>query len=322
MKKILSVLLIAVLLISFCACAKKQDRPSQEEKITIVSTVFPPYDYIRAITKDVEGIENIMLLAPGNESHSYEPSVSDIAQIKNADLFLYIGGESDEWVDGVLETTGSENAIALKTLVKTLEENDEGILTEEEEETAAVEGKKEAEEPEIDEHIWTSLRNSQLLVKKLCEKLCELKPENATDFKLNAEDYCKKLKDLDADFANFFSTVKNKTIVIADRNPFRYFAEDYSLKLIAAFEGCSSNSEISLGVQNELVKAVIKNKLSTVFVLENNNGIYADAICKQTGAKKAVLNSCHNVSADIFEKGTTYYELMVQNLETLKQNMK
>lgn len=315
MKKIISVLLITVLMISFCACSAKKTQSAQNEKLTIVSTIFPPYDYIRAITKDVESVENKMLLAPGNESHSYEPSVSDIAQIKNADLFLYIGGESDEWVDGVLETTGNKNAIALTDLVKTLEESKEGILTEEEEE-------EENGKHEFDEHIWSSLKNSQTIIKALCEKLSEMDPDNANDYKLNTADYCKKLAELDGEFTKFFSAKKNKTIVLADRNPFRYFAEDYSLNIVAAFAGCSSNSEISLGVQNELIKAVKTNKLSTIYVLENNNGVYADAICKQTGATKAVLNSCHNINQDLFDSGTTYYELMAQNLQTFKDTMK
>ena len=315
MKKIISVLLIAVLMISFCACSAKKEQNQESEKLTVVSTIFPPYDYIRAIAKDVESVENKMLLAPGNESHSYEPSVSDIAQIKNADLFIYIGGESDEWVDGVLETTGKDNAIALTEYVKTLEESEEGILTKEAEEAA--EG-----EPEIDEHIWSSLKNSQTIIKALCDKLCEIDPDNANDYKLNTDAYCKQLNTLDTEFTQFFNSKKDKTIVLADRNPFRYFAEDYSLNIVAAFAGCSSNSEISLGVQNELIKAVKSNKLSTIYVLEDNNGVYADAICKQTGAKKATLNSCHNINQDLFDKGTTYYELMAENLQTFKDTMK
>ena len=322
MKKIISILLIAVLMFSFCACSAKKEHTAKNDKLTIVSTIFPPYDYIRAITKDVESVENKMLLAPGNESHSYEPSVSDIAQIKNADLFLYIGGESDEWVDGVLDTTGNKNAIALTELVKTLEESDKGILTPEEEEGEEAEATETAEEPEIDEHIWSSLRNSQTIIKALCDKLCELDPDNANDYKVNADAYCKQLNELDTQFTQFFDSKKDKTIVLADRNPFRYFAEDYSLNIVAAFSGCSSNSEISLGVQNELIKAVKKYKLSTIYVLENNNGTYADAICKQTGATKATINSCHNIAQDLFDKGVTYYQLMAENLQTFKDTMK
>lgn len=321
MKKIISVLLIAVLMVSFCACSAKKEQSAKNEKLSIVSTIFPPYDYIRAITKDVESVENKMLLAPGNESHSYEPSVSDMAQIKNADLFVYIGGESDEWVDGVLETTGKQNAIALTELVETLEESEEGILTPEEEEEAETAEEAE-EEPEIDEHIWSSLKNSQKIIKALSDKLCELDPDNANDYKVNSDAYCKKLNELDTQFTQFFASKQNKTIVLADRNPLRYFAEDYSLNIVAAFAGCSSNSEISLGVQNELIKAVKKYKLSTIYVLENNNGIYADAICKQTGAAKATINSCHNINQDLFDKGVTYYELMAENLQIFKNTMK
>ena len=315
MKKIISLLLAAALLLSFCACSAKKAQQKDGAKLTVVSTIFPPYDYIRAITKGVDGIENIMLLAPGNESHSYEPSVSDIAQIKNADLFIYVGGESDEWVDNVLSTTGNANAVALTQVVQTYEESDEGILTEEEKDM-------QSDEPEIDEHVWSSLKKSQEMVNALCDKLCSLDEADAAVFKKNAEAYCSQLADLDAQFASFFASKENKTVVIADRNPLRYFGEDYSLKIIAAFAGCSSNSEISLGVQNKLIKAVKDNKLSTIYVLENNTAPYADAICKQTGAQKAVLNSCHNINQDLFDKGTTYYELMAQNLQTFKDTMK
>lgn len=314
MKKIISILLVATLLLSFGACKAKKENKSAD-KLTVVSTIFPPYDYIRAITKDVDGINNIMLLAPGNESHSYEPSVSDIAQIKNADLFVYVGGESDEWVDNVLSTTGNANAVALTQIVQTYEESDEGILSEEAE-------AEESEEPEIDEHVWSSLKKSQEMISALCDKLCELDEADSAVFKKNAEAYSKQLADLDAQFTSFFASKQNKTIVIADRNPFRYFGEDYSLNIIAAFAGCSSNSEISLGVQNKLISAVKNNKLSTIYVLENNTAPYADAICKQTGAEKAVLNSCHNINQDLFDKGTTYYELMAENLQTFKDTMK
>ena len=318
MKRILAVLLAAVLVLGFVGCAKKDSstttaatkEEAQNTGLNIVCTIFPQYDFMRAITKNVDGVNLKMLLAPGDESHSYSATLEDIAAIDSADLFIYVGGESDEWVKEVLKTASPKKAIALTDLVKTLEESDEGILAKEEE---------AEEEPAADEHVWTSLENTCEIIHALSQTISEIDGKHADVYTANADAYIKEFSNLDAKFVSLFAGVKNKTIVIADRNPFRYFCEEYGIKAIAAFAGCSSNNEIPLSVQNELIKAVKENGLKYVFVIELNNSDYADYIAAQTGAQKLTLNSCHNLSKENFESGKTFLELMSENYDTLSK---
>ena len=322
MKKIIAILLAAVLVLGFVGCAKKDStttaatetaKAAQEGGIHIVCTIFPQYDFMRAITKGVEGVNLKMLLAPGDESHSYSATLEDISAIDSADLFIYVGGESDEWVEEVLKTASPKKAVALTDLVKTLEESDEGILAGNEEE--------EEEEGAADEHVWTSLENTCEIIHALSQTMSEIDGKHADVYDANANAYIKEFNDLDAKFLSLFAGKQNKTIVIADRNPFRYFCEEYGIKAIAAFSGCSSNNEIPLAVQNELIKAVKENGLNYVYVIELNTSSYGDSIAEQAGAKKAVLNSCHNLSKEDFESGKTFLEMMTENYQTLSETM-
>ena len=321
MKKIITILLAAVLVLGFVGCAKKDSttttaattEKAQNTGVNIVCTIFPQYDFMRAITKNVDGVNVKMLLAPGDESHSYSATLEDIAAIDSADLFIYVGGESDEWVEEVLKTASPKKTIALTELVKTLEESDEGILVEEEE--------KEEEEGAADEHVWTSLENTCEIIHALSQAMSEIDGKNADVYDANANAYIKEFNSLDAKFVSLFAGIKNKTIVIADRNPFRYFCEEYGIKAIAAFAGCSSNNEIPLAVQNELIKAVKENGLKYVYVIELNTSSYGDSIAQQAGAQKEVLNSCHNLSKEDFESGKTFLEMMTENYQTLSETM-
>ena len=313
MKKLIAVLLALTLILTLAGCSGTKNNESQTQaKFKIVCTIFPQYDFCRAITKGVDGVELKMLLAPGDESHSYSATLEDISAIDSADLFIYVGGESDEWVEEVLKTASPKQSIALVSLVETLEESDEGILTEEEE---------EEEEGAQDEHVWTSLANAKAIVASLAETIGTLDSANTASYKANADAYVTRLDALDKQFAELFENAKNKTIVIADRNPFRYFCEEYGIQAIAAFSGCSSNNEIPLSVQNELIKAIKENSLKYVYVIELNTSAYADSIAAQTGASKLTLNSCHNLSKENFESGKTFVELMAENYETLKNSI-
>ncbi|MBQ6380248.1 MAG: zinc ABC transporter substrate-binding protein [Clostridia bacterium] len=319
MKKILAVLLALALVLGFAGCANKKDTADttaasadKGEGLKIVCTIFPQYDFMRAITKGVDSVELSMLLAPGDESHSYSATLEDISTINSADLFIYVGGESDEWVEEVLKSAHPKKSIAIAELVETLEESDDGIIAQEEE---------EEEEGAFDEHVWTSLKRSSKIVTALGSALAELDAAHADTYSANAAQYAKQMQALDQQFTALFSTVKNKTLVIADRNPFRYFCEDYGIKAIAAFSGCSSNNEIPLSVQNELIKALKENGLKHLYVIELNSSDYADAIAKQAGAEKLVLYSCHNLSKEDFESGKTYIDFMTANYETLSTSM-
>ena len=320
MKKIIAILLAAVLVLGFVGCAKKDSstttaattEKAQNTGINIVCTIFPQYDFMRAITKGVDGVNVKMLLAPGDESHSYSATLEDISAIDSADLFIYVGGESDEWVKEVLKTASPKKAVALTELVKTLEESDEGILAKEEE---------AEEEPAADEHVWTSLENTCEIIHALSQTMSEIDGKHADVYTANADAYIKEFSNLDAKFLSLFAGVKNKTIVIADRNPFRYFCEEYGIKAIAAFAGCSSNNEIPLAVQNELIKAVKENGLQYIYVIELNTSSYGDSIAQQAGAQKEVLNSCHNLSKEDFESGKTFLDMMTENYQTLSETM-
>ena len=202
MKKIITILLAAVLVLGFVGCAKKDSttttaattEKAQNTGVNIVCTIFPQYDFIRAITKNVDGVNVKMLLAPGDESHSYSATLEDIAAIDSADLFIYVGGESDEWVEEVLKTASPKKTIALTELVKTLEESDEGILVEEEE--------KEEEEGAADEHVWTSLENTCEIIHALSQAMSEIDGKNADVYDANANAYIKEFNNLDAKFVS------------------------------------------------------------------------------------------------------------------------
>ena len=319
MKKILNICIVLVFLcvfvVTFSGCTNKEEENLSGEKLSVITTIFPQYDFARAIGGDKVDVK--MLLSPGVESHGFEPTLQDISNIGKSDLFIYVGGESDEWVESVLDTVKDKNikTISLVDTVETVEEElVEGMEEPEEEE--------EGEEHEIDEHVWTSPKNAIKIVNKICETLSEIDSENAEYYKNNADNYIKELKKLDSDLTEIVQNARIKTLIFAERFPFRYLAEHYGLKYYAAFPGCSSNSEPSLATINLLVEKVKEENVSKVFYIEFSNGAVADTICQMTGATKAELHSCHNVSKEEFNNGVTYIDLMKRNVETLREALK
>ena len=322
MKKILNICIVLVVLcvfvVTFSGCTNnKEEENLSGEKLSIITTIFPQYDFARAIGGDKVDVK--MLLSPGVESHGFEPTLQDISNIGKSDLFIYVGGEGDEWVGDVLETVNSDKlkTISLVDTVETVEEElVEGMEEHEEEE------EEHEEEGEIDEHVWTSPRNAIKIVNKICETLSEIDSENAEYYKNNADNYIKELEQIDSDLIEIVQNARIKTLVFAERFPFRYLAEHYGLKYYAAFPGCSSNSEPSLATINLLVEKVKEENVSKVFYIEFSNGAVADTICQMTGATKAELHSCHNVSKEDFNNGVTYIDLMKRNVETLREALK
>lgn len=300
MKK-LSLYILSMLFISFLfsGCGQADNSFDNQDKITIVTTIFPYYDFARQIC--TENAEVILLLPPGLESHSYEPSAKDIIDIQNCDLFIYTGGESDEWVKDILDS--------FETEVETLKMID------------YVEGVTEPGEEEYDEHIWTSPLYAMTITETITDKIKEIDPENADLYNAMSNNYLVKLDILDQEFKEFFETVNNKTLVFGDRFPFRYFAEEYGLDYFAAFPGCSSDTEPSAGTIASLIDKVNSENISTIFYVEFSNHKIADAIAESTGKKTAMLHSCHNITREDLENGATYISLMEQNLETLKEAM-
>jgi zinc transport system substrate-binding protein len=298
----------------FYGCSENLQTAQESNKIKIVVTIFPQYDFIREIAKDK--VDLTMLLHPGAESHSFEPTPADIIKIKNCDVFIYVGGESDEWVRKILNSmdTSGKKVISLMSLVKPVEEEVVEGMQEDEDEHDKADG-----EPEYDEHIWTSPKNAKQIVKALSKILIERDSSNAQFYKNNLNEYMQKLNELDGVFEKIVKDAKRKTLVFGDRFPFRYFADAYGLKYFAAFPGCSSETEASAATIAFLIDKVKGEKIPAVFHIEFSNEKIADAICEQTGAKKLFMHSCHNVSKDDFQSGVSYFSLMSQNANNLKE---
>ncbi|MDR1978237.1 MAG: metal ABC transporter substrate-binding protein [Synergistaceae bacterium] len=314
MKKII-VLALSGLLVFMVSlvCGKPAGAADSGGKISVVTTIFPPYDFARQVVGDKADIT--MLLRPSSESHSFEPTPQDIIKIQNCDVFIYGGGESDEWVKGVLEAIGAPKMkiVTLMDCVEVVEEEIvEGMQEEEEEEG----GEHEAE---YDEHVWTSPRNAKLIVQKISDTFCEVDAANADVYKSNAAACLEKLDKLDAAFKDAAAGAVRKTLVFGDRFPFRYFADAYGLSYFAAFPGCSTETEASAATVAFLINKVRDEKIPVVFHIELSNENIADTICEATGAKKLLFHACHNISRDDFQRGATYLELMTANVEALKQ---
>lgn len=306
MKKIYSVLSAVLLLfvfgVLFSSCSVKE---TEEVKMSIVTTIFPTYDFARNIAGDK--CEVTLLLKPGEESHSYEPAPQDILKIKECDVFIYIGGESDTWIASVLSSIEDSDAeiVTLMDCVTPLEEEHIGEAGEE-------------HGHEYDEHIWTSPVNAIKMTEKISEAVKAADPEHAAEYSDNTENYISKLRSLDSEFRNIVDHSARKTIIVGDRFPFLYFAREYGLDYYAAFPGCSEESEVSAATVADLVNKVKTENIPVVFQIEMSNGRVADSICAETGAEKLVLHSCNNISKDDYERGETYLSIMQKNVSALK----
>jgi len=323
------IFLAGILLVLFAANGcRRVSPPITAGKLNVVSVIFPSYDFVRAIAGDKVNL--VMLLAPGAESHSYEPSPRDIITIEKSDLFIYTGGENSKWVDRILEsvnTPGSKmKALKLMDLVQTVkEETVEGMENDNDEaESGPVDGtstdRSEAEGGSpLDEHVWTTPGNAKSIVAGIGKVLCDLDPANAEFYRKNMADYTARLDELDATFRSIVEGAKRKTIVFGDRFPFRYFADAYGLKYFAAFPGCSSETEPSAATVAFLINKIKSENIPVVFHIELSNEKMADAISEATGAKKLLFHSCHNVTRNDFENGANYLDLQKVNADHLKE---
>jgi zinc transport system substrate-binding protein len=298
--------LVPVLLLSACSARKSAEDPG---KINVTAVNFPPYDFVRAIAGD--RVNLTMLLPPASESHSYEPTPRDIITVRNSSIFIFTGGESDEWVESILESvdTGKMTIIKLMDCVDVVEEE-------------IVEGMEEEEEEEegiaYDEHVWTSPKNAKLIVSALTEALCGADGANAAFFRQNEASYLAKLDELDAAFQSVVDGAKRKTIVMGDRFPFRYLADAYDLSYFAAFPGCSTETECSAATVAFLIDKIRDENIPAIFHIELSNEKIADTISEATGAQKLLLHACHNISKQDFESGVSYLELQQGNVDRLR----
>ena len=309
--------IIIIVLISFIIVGCKSNKESSNYKI--VATNFPCYDFARAVVKDSD-FSTEMLLKPGAEIHDFEPTPQDIIKIKNSDIFIYVGGDSDEWVKKVLTNidTKKTKIIRLMDLVKNYEEEIvEGM--EEEEEHHHNHEEEHDEEVEYDEHVWTSPVNAITIVDKIKDEVLKIDIKNKEKYISNAEKYITELNLINDEFKSLVSKSKRKEIIFGDRFPLRYFALEYGLTYFAAFPGCSEATETSAKTIKFLINKIKEDSIPVIFKIELSNGKIASTIAKETGVKVLEFNSAHNISKDKFNAGITYVNIMKDNIKVLKE---
>ena len=314
LKKLITGVLAAFML---AGCAPKQQQNTT--KLKIVATTFPQYDWIREIIgKDNTNVDLQLLMKNGGDLHSYQPTAGDIANIADANLFVYVGGESDEWVDDALkEKTNKDMKVVnmMQTLGDDIDEEEEGLEKESED--------HDHEEIEYDEHVWLSLKRAQKIVKAIADELGELDSTNAKKYQENAEAYIAKLAALDKSYESTVNTVKNKTWIFADRMPFHYLAKDYGITTYAAFNGCSTETNASFNTIVSLAKYADELGIKHIMTIEGSDKKLAKAVIENTTDKNQdilTLNSLQSVSQSDIDKGLTYYGAMEENLKVLAQS--
>ena len=321
-------------------------------KISIVCTTFPQYDWVKNILgEEAEHFNVTLLLDNGVDMHSYQPAVKDIATAGSSDLFIYVGGESDTWVEDALKEAKNKDLKAInlmETLGNSVKEEEvvEGMQEEREslghsheksskekqeqtqkeshENSQEINGQKEAadEEPEYDEHIWLSIRNAEIMVKNIEKAIEQLDSDNAKVYQTNAENYIKKLDTLDKQYANTIQNAKYKAILFGDRFPFRYMADDYDLKYYAAFAGCSAETMAGFETVTFLAKKADELRLPVILTIENSDGRIAEAVKSNTTKKNQkilAMNSLQSVTKEQLADGITYLQVMQENLSVLSE---
>ena len=321
-------------------------------KISIVCTTFPQYDWVKNILgEEAERFYVTLLLDNGVDMHSYQPAVKDIATAGSSDLFIYVGGESDTWVEDALKEAKNKDLKAIN-LMETLDnfvkeeevvegmqeerkslghsheksskEKQEQTQKESHENSQEINGQKEAadEEPEYDEHIWLSIRNAEIMVKNIENAIEQLDSDNAKVYQNNAENYIKKMDTLDKQYANTIQNAKYKAILFGDRFPFRYMADDYDLKYYAAFAGCSAETMAGFETVTFLAKKADELRLPVILTIENSDGRIAEAVKSNTTKKNQkilAMNSLQSVTKEQIADGITYLQVMQENLSVLSE---
>ncbi len=297
MKKIL-VCILCVLLA--CGCVQKADS-ADNKKPTVVTTIFPLYDFARAIAGERADIK--MLIRPGTEVHSFEPLPSDMLELYDCDLFLYIGGESDTWVKTLLGDK-KINALSLINSVDTITEHNNG-----------------GEHAHPDEHIWTSSENAIKMLESICQSLVGIDAENAVFYQKNCGAYIKKINSASSEMHNTVSEYRNPFIVVADRFPFAYFTKQYGIAYDAAFDGCAVSTDISLKTMKRLTNTIKSRNIKSVFCTEISNKSIANALKEELGVDVIELHSAHNITLDDFNEGITYVDIMYRNIKALERGL-
>ena len=318
MKKAISVVFAVLLLLGLCACGGTAAKSTGA--LTVVTTIFPAYDWLRSVAGEGTGVDITMLLDSGVDLHSFQPTAQDMLKISTCDLFVYVGGESDAWVEDALKTAANKDMIVLDLMEEL------GDLAKEEETVEGMEAEAEEEEgeegPEYDEHIWLSLKNAAFLTESMGATLSKLDAAHADQYKRNAAAYVEKLKALDAQYAQAVADASTKTLLFGDRFPFRYLCDDYGLSYYAAFSGCSAETEASFETVAFLAGKVDELGLDAVLTIEGTGRRIAETIVQNTQSKDQrilTLDSFQSVTARDVQEGATYLAIMEANLAVLRE---
>lgn len=320
MKRILMIFLVLTMAVSLTACgAGNVASLADDGQISVVTTIFPIYDWTRQVLGEDSEAELTFLLSTGVDLHSYQPTAADLLKLATCDLFIYVGGESDEWAEDALSEAANPNMIVLNLM---------DVLGEDLAEEELVEGmegeaeEEDADEIEYDEHIWLSLKNAEKLVQAISDAMAEADPENAAAYASNAENYVNQLADLDAAYEEAAAAGEKDTILFGDRFPFRYLTEDYDLNYFAAFSGCSAETEASFETVVFLANKVDELHLPAVLTIENSDGRIAQTIVENTKSRDQrilAMDSMQGTTGRNATDGATYLGIMESNLNILKQ---
>ena len=356
MKKYIGIgLSILVAIMMVLGCAKKESTGSSEaesgssvtesssvaesnseetKKLSIVTTIFPAYDWVKQVVGDNKNVEISFLIDKGVDLHSYQASAADIAKITDSDLFVYVGGESDDWAEDIIKENPNLKYINMVDSIgeaALAEELVEGMQDEEEHdhegeehaheegEHAHEEGEHEDGEEEIDEHVWLSIKNAETIVSAIEAKLAEIDPDNKAEYEKNANDYLAKLDELDKEYKDTLSSIQNKTIIVGDRFPFRYLVNEYGINYYAAFKGCDAGSEASFETVKFLANKMDELNMSDIFIIDGSKGDLAKTIVDNTKDKNAKVLVLDSMQSTKSSDNASYLDIMKKNLEVLKE---
>lgn len=300
MRKYASLLLALCLLLTACSAGAE----SGGEPLRVVATDFPCYDLARQVLGSDASLT--LLIRPGMDTHTYEPTPADAKAVYEADVLIYIGGTSDAWVEDMLADVPDVMAVRMMDSVQPLEE---------------AHAEHGHEDISYDEHIWTSPVNMRAMLSSVEEALCAADPDGASTYRANAEAYDAQLVQLDQTFRDLVSGAARTELIFADRFPFLYFAREYGLSYVSAFSGCSEEAQPSVQAVAALIDAVEQDGVPVIYVIEMSTGDVARAVAEQTGAEIVEMHSCQSVTGEEFEAGETYLSLMTRNVEALRKGL-
>ena len=328
MRRLLTGLLALALAASLTACG--HEPPQDDGRLRVVCTLFPYYDFARQIGGDA--VDVALLVPAGRETHSFEPTPVDVITMSRADVFIYNGGESETWVEDILDAAGEDIPYRLKMM--------EQVDVYQEEFTEGMQGADDhdhdhddhdhdhdtledghEEDIEYDEHIWTSPVNAMALCRAICDTLCEADPDNADGYRARLEGYLGELQALDHTFRDIVDSAARRLVVFGDRFPLLYFCREYDLDYRAAFHGCAGDTEPSLATLKYLIDVVEEQEIPVVYTIELSSRKVAQAIAETTGAQVRTFHSCQTVSRAEFDGGATYISLMTANAAALKEGL-